>query len=639
MNTDKYVDIFISEAQENIDNLNEHLLKLEKEPKDSSCIAEIFRIAHSLKGMSATMGFNEMQKLTHKMEDVFSEIRADKMQVTSKLIDVLFLCLDALMTFVNNIADNGKEGPGRGDLIDKLDEVLSVKNEIKVESNPPISHVSNEETSINDAKYRIDIEIDSNCMLKGARAFLIIKKLKKRGEVVNTEPSEEDLENDNFEHTFSIFYKTENDIAGIEKIIKKVSEVTKVEISDAVNNKVNESNQEVVKEVKHDKTFKTDRTVKVDISKLDNLMNMVSELVITRNRLLTMSNDKYKEDRGLIEEVEYLDRVSQGLYESVMNVRMMPIQLITHKFPRMVRDLSRKLDKKIEYSSIGEDTELDRTVLDEIGEPIMHLLRNSADHGIESEEERINAGKDPVGHITLTAYEKEGRVVISVMDDGYGIDANKVKEKAIKKGLITREQSEFMTQTELIELLYMPGFSTSDKISEVSGRGVGLDVVKTKIESLGGSIEVKSEFGKYSRFDIHLPVTLAITQALLIGVGNEKYAVPIGDIQTIEDVNRADVKKVQKRDMMPFNDMIIPIIWLDEVLGIKNKNNTENLIVLIAKRGDRYVGVVVDDLLDNQELVVKQISEYIENTKKMFSGATILGDGKVALILNIDALY
>ena len=382
------------------------------------------------------------------------------------------------------------------------------------------------------------------------------------------------------------------------------------------------------------------RTVRVDIEKLDVLMNLVSELIIAKNGLVSISSSESdtRNDTGFNEQIEYLESVTTNLHESVMKVRMVPIESVFSRFPRMIRDLTKKLNKKMTLHMTGEETELDRTVIDEIGDPLQHLLRNAADHGLESNEERVALGKEEVGNIYLDAYQDGNNVNIEVRDDGGGINIEKVKNKAISSGTITPEQAENMTDKEVIDLLFRPSFSTAEKITDVSGRGVGLDVVKTKIEELGGNIECKSVLGEGSSFIIRLPLTLAIIQALMVELGTEKYAIPLGNIQTIEDVLISDVKYVQTKEVINLRGTVIPLIRLDQILDVEPvENDSENLTVVIVKKGDKLAGLVVDNLIGQQEIVIKSIGNYI-NCSKMIGGATILGDGEIALILEVNSL-
>ena len=380
------------------------------------------------------------------------------------------------------------------------------------------------------------------------------------------------------------------------------------------------------------------RTVRVDIEKLDVLMNLVSELIIAKNSLVSASTSEGSSNAGFNEQIEYLESVTTNLHESVMKVRMVPIESVVSKFPRMIRDLSKKLDKKMELYMSGEETELDRTVVDEIGDPLMHLLRNAADHGLESADVRAKLGKPEVGSIFLDAYQDGNNVVIEVRDDGAGINVEDVKKTAIERGVITPEQGESMSEKDIINLLFHAGFSTSKKISDVSGRGVGLDVVKSKIESLSGEVEVKSKLGEGSTWTIRLPLTLAIIQALMVIVGGEKYAISLGSIQTIEDISPSEIKYVQNKEVINLRGTVIPLIRLSRELDIESsKAPDENMVVVIVKKGEKLAGLVIDELMGQQEIVIKSLGKYISKCK-IISGATILGDGEVALILDANTL-
>ncbi len=379
--------------------------------------------------------------------------------------------------------------------------------------------------------------------------------------------------------------------------------------------------------------------MRVDIEKLDVLMNLVSELIIAKNGLVASNTaEQTQHSQSFNEQIEYLERVTTNLHESVMNVRMVPIETVVSRFPRMIRDLSKKLDKKMELYMTGEDTELDRTVIDEIGDPLMHLLRNSADHGLESAQVRKEKGKPEVGSIFLDAYQDGNNVVIEVRDDGAGIDVAKIRSKAIDKGTITLEQADSMTDNEIIELLFKPSFSTAEKITDVSGRGVGLDVVKSKIEALGGDVECHSVIGEGSTFTIRLPLTLAIIQALMVRLGSEQYAISLGSIQTVEDIPVEDVKYVQGKEVITLRGSVIPLIRLGELLEVRDMDEEpETLTVVIIKKGDKQAGVVVDSLIGQMEIVIKSLGKYI-NINKMISGATILGDGDIALIIDANSI-
>lgn len=685
MDVSQYLEIFIDESKEHLQSLSDELMVLEKEPENKDTINEIFRAAHTLKGMAGTMGYKRMQNLTHNMENVLSEIRNGHMKVSGGLADILFQCLDALETYVANIQSTSDEGTDDNEaIIKELNAVLTGETPQEAEAEAEAASTEPKDAETEPAKYKslvladfeknaineainkgmnvyaITVSVDPGCILKAARAFLVFKGLEGHGEVVKSDPSVQDIEDEKFDLDFSIIFLSEESYENITGIIKNVSEINSV-VGEQIKQPYAVEKQEAKAEVKESRSEKNtpasspspvpakqtgkavaSRSVRVDIEKLDVLMNLVSELIIAKNGLVSASaNDTANvASASFNEQIEYLERVTTNLHESVMKVRMMPIESVVSKFPRMIRDLSKKLDKKMELYMTGEDTELDRTVIDEIGDPLMHLLRNSADHGLENAQVRAERGKPEVGSIFLDAYQDGNNVVIEVRDDGNGIDVEKVKKKAIEKGVITQEQSDTMSDKDIIDLLFRPSFSTADKISDVSGRGVGLDVVRSKIEALGGDIEVRSTYGEGSAFIIRLPLTLAIIQALMVKLGNEKYAIALGSIQTIEDVPLTDIKYVHSKEVIHLRGNVIPLIRLRELLDVPVDGETEepeSLTVVIVKKGDKLAGLVVDSLIGQQEIVIKSLGKHI-NINKMISGATILGDGEVALIIDANTL-
>ena len=685
MDVSQYLEIFIDETKEHVQNLNSQILELERDPENADVINEIFRAAHSLKGMAGTMGFKRMQTLTHDMENVFSEVRNGSIKVNASIIDVVFQCLDALEEYLSNIQESADEGTNDNEpIIKELNNILQgqaggsapaaepKKEEKKADVATSdderkwlaINLNSSQSNVIVEAKkqgmnvYGVTVKVQESCILKAARAFLVFKALEELGEVIVSSPSAQDIEDEKFELDFSVVIITDKSLEDVIAAAQNVSEIEKVlgaPIEDSALHpdtpvETTQSSAIQVKEAEKAQPEKkagekkavgkpiVNRTVRVDIEKLDVLMNLVSELIIAKNSLVSASGVENKGHSAFNEHIEYLESVTTNLHESVMKVRMVPIESVVTKFPRMIRDLSKKLNKKMELYMSGEETELDRTVVDEIGDPLMHLLRNSADHGLESTEERIKRGKNPTGSIYLDAYQDGNNVVIEVRDDGNGIDVEGVKRKAIERGTITAEQGEQMSDKEIIDLLFLPSFSTAKQVSDISGRGVGLDVVKSKIEALSGEIEVKSKLGEGSSWIIRLPLTLAIIQALMVDVGGEKYAISLGNIQTIEDIHPSEIKSVQSKEVINLRGSVIPLIRLNEVLDIESKKSPEdNLVVVIVKKGDKLAGLVIDELLGQLEIVIKSLGKYI-NKCKIISGATILGDGEIALILDANTL-
>ena len=647
-----------------------------------------------------------MQRLTHDMENVFLEVRSEKVKVTSSMIDLLFKCLDAIEGYLDNVKASSDEGTEDNELIIKeLNDFIAAEDgaaaapaqaEPKKEEAPAqtaggddkkyfeFGLSESEKDKIKQAEeggahiYGMTIYIQKECLLKAARAFLVFKAVEEFGEILVYNPSSQDIEDEKFDCDFSIFIASDEPYEKIAEAAKSVSEIDKV-VGEEVKYETLAAKQEKAEadaaaaEKSQDAPAEaapaqeqpqaqaakpaaktqssgnkkqtvakpvTNRTVRVDIEKLDALMNQVSELIIAKNSLVSISSTDSGDfqNQSFHEQIEYLERITTNLHESVMKVRMVPIESVVAKFPRMIRDLSRKLDKKMELYMTGEDTELDRTVVDQIGDPLQHLLRNSADHGLEDNATRIAKGKPEVGSIFLNAFQEGNNVIIQVGDDGNGIDVEAVRNKAIERGVITEEQAETMSQKEIINLLFLPSFSMAKKITDISGRGVGLDVVKSNIEALGGDVEVKTELGVGTTFTVRLPLTLAIIQALMVEIRDEKYAIALGSISNIEDIPVKDIKYVEAQEVIHLRGKVIPLIRMDQVLDIEPKEEEpESLTVVIVQKGENLAGLVVDNLIGQQEIVIKSLGKYINNNK-IISGATILGDGEVALILDVNVL-
>ena len=708
MDVSQYLEIFIDETSEHLQNLSDCIMELEKDPENMDTINEIFRAAHSLKGMAGTMGFKRMQRLTHDMENVFQEVRSEKVKVTSSMIDLLFKCLDAIEGYLDNVKASSDEGTEDNELIIKeLNDFIAAEDGAAAAPAPAQAEPKKEEapaqTAGGDDKkyfefglsesekdkikqaeeggahiYGMTIYIQKECLLKAARAFLVFKAVEEFGEILVYNPSSQDIEDEKFDCDFSIFIASDEPYEKIAEAAKSVSEIDKVvgeevkyetlaakqekaEADAAAAEKSQDAPAEAApaQEQPQAQAVKpaaktqssgnkkqtvakpvTNRTVRVDIEKLDALMNQVSELIIAKNSLVSISSTDSGDfqNQSFHEQIEYLERITTNLHESVMKVRMVPIESVVAKFPRMIRDLSRKLDKKMELYMTGEDTELDRTVVDQIGDPLQHLLRNSADHGLEDNATRIAKGKPEVGSIFLNAFQEGNNVIIQVGDDGNGIDVEAVRNKAIERGVITEVQAETMSQKEIINLLFLPSFSMAKKITDISGRGVGLDVVKSNIEALGGDVEVKTELGVGTTFTVRLPLTLAIIQALMVEIRDEKYAIALGSISNIEDIPVKDIKYVEAQEVIHLRGKVIPLIRMDQVLDIEPKEEEpESLTVVIVQKGENLAGLVVDNLIGQQEIVIKSLGKYINNNK-IISGATILGDGEVALILDVNVL-
>jgi len=724
MDMSQYIEIFIEETKEHVQNLNQSLLQLEKNPEDMVILNEIFRVAHTLKGMAGTMGFTKMATLTHDMEDVLQSIRSGEIKITTNLVDILFKCLDAIETYLNAIINSGNEGDFEAEEIvitlkkiikeKKIDceEKLEKKKEgkkaepkegvgVTAEFTPDIyeQNVVNKALEMGINAYKITIILDKGCVLKAARAFVVFQTLERYSEIIKSVPHVEDIEDEKFDQEFTVIVVTKETEQLLEKELYSISEVETIIIKsmeavaiDGVQIPVVEAKKEPVKQpgpaiketpkedsivesiekqleqddfIKRNidmlneyeadeiektpitirnaagtaanaKGVKTGKTVRVDIDRLDALMNLVSELIIIKTRLEGI--DGIQRTQNYNDAVEYLERITTNLHDAVMKVRMVPIEIVFNRFPRMIRDLSRETGKEINLIMSGEETELDRTVIDEIGDPLIHLLRNSADHGIETTEKRKQFSKPVAGSIFLRSYQEGNNVAIEVEDDGAGINIEKTKKKILEKGLLSKEALNALSKKEIMDFLFKPSFSTADKVTDISGRGVGLDVVKTKIEALGGVIEVETELGKGCKFIIRLPLTLAIIQALLVLIGEEKFAVPLSSIREIINIDLKEIKLVQKQEVIILREHVIPIIRLDQVLEVpKIENDSTQVTVVVVKKGEKLSGIVVDSLIGQQEIVIKSLGKLLVGTK-CIAGATILGDGQVALIIDVNAL-
>lgn len=704
MDMSQYLEIFIEETREHLQGLNQSLLQLEKNPNDKAMLNEIFRVAHTLKGMAGTMGFTRMAKLTHDMENVLHALRSNEIKVSTSLIDTLFQCLDALEKYLNSIINTSSEGnveyteliQALNSMNGKNQDTGKAKNEKtpaatpapnstnaaavsmsgNTESTPKVSNSAHpttdfqinqyEQNVINKAKdlgmniYQITVVLNNGCLLKSARAFIIFQTLERYSEIIRSEPKVQDIEDERFDFEFTVivisketaelFIKELNSIAEVDEIIIKTLDVNHIEMAIENNQEVigkaeiNVVEQEHAAETNEASTAKgpsqqktkTGKTVRVDIDRLDILMNLVGELIITKTRL--EGKDIISNPQEYNETVEYLERITTSLNDAVMKVRMVPVETVFNRFPRMIRDISKELGKEIVLNMTGEETELDRTVIDEIGDPLIHLLRNSVDHGIESVEKRRESGKSETGHISLKAYQSGNNVIIEVDDDGAGIDTEKVKKKAIEKGLVSKEIANNLSQVDIIDFLFRPSFSTADKITDLSGRGVGLDVVKTKIEALGGRVEVETEREKGSKFIIRLPLTLAIYQALLVNVGKEKYAIPLSSINQIINVSPDEIKLVQKQEVILLRNTVVPIVRLANVLEVPKEDKIpKQYTIVIVRKGEKLSGFMVDRVIGQQEIVIKSLGKLLTGIKSI-AGATILGDGNVALIIDVNSL-
>ena len=668
MDTNQYMEMFLDESHEHLQSLNEGLLSLEENSEDVAVVNEIFRNAHTLKGMSATMGYNKIAELTHEMEDVLDLIRKEQLKLNEDIIDTLFKCLDSLEQMINSVGDGESE-----DVVDVTDLVATLSAISKGEAAAPAAPAAAAPATaaapaaasamvLNDVDrdvlrqakeggmlgIHVQVTLAQTCLLKSARSYMVMNAMDELGDVIKSVPSAEELEQEKFDHTFDILVVTGSDKKAVEDALGTISEIDKVvvEVVDpdqapaaapaaAAEKAAAPAPAKAAAKPAAPKKSHQSQSVRVDIDKLDTLMNLIGELVINKVRLEQIGQTHRLAE--LTETLEQMDRVTTDLQNIVMKVRMVPVSAVFNRFPRMVRDISKELNKEINLTVEGEETELDRTVIDEIGDPIMHLLRNSLDHGVEHPDEREAKGKPRTGEVGLIARHEGNNVVIMVTDDGAGINADIIRKKAVEKGMISQEEADKLDDADAVRLVFLPGFSTAEKITDISGRGVGMDVVRSKIEALSGHVDVETKIDEGSIFKIKLPLTLAIIQAMLVKVQEEMYAIPLGSIDSTINIQPTDIKTVRNKEVIVLRGEIIPIIRMEETLQVPHVKDSDEIFVVVVHAGEAKAGIVVDNLIGQQEIVIKTLGNLFAGLK-MFSGATVLGDGRVALILDVATM-
>jgi two-component system chemotaxis sensor kinase CheA len=682
MELNQYLEVFIEESKEHLQAVNDHLLVLEKNPNDTSIVNEIFRSAHTLKGMSATMGYEDLASLTHQMENVLDGIRNNKVIVTAELLDVVFQSVEDLEAMVYSIAAGGN---GKRDVKDVVAKLVAIEKGEKLVISQPnetpnlpveVDAVRNqasiqcydefELTVLQQSKeqgfegFEVNITLREDCLLKAARVYMVFEILEQIGEVIKSNPTVELLEDEKFEQTFTVTIVSKNSTSDIQSKVSKVSEVENVSVrsidasdyrfvgkKQSDETKVIENETELLQDLVVEPTDEkkqasnkagnlSNKTIRVNIERLDILMNLFEELVIDRGRLEQISSEV--NNPALHETVERMSRISGDLQSIILTMRMVPVDTVFNRFPRMVRQLARDLGKKIELVVVGAETELDRTVIDEIGDPLVHLLRNAIDHGVEMPEDRKRKAKNEEGTVVLKAYHSGNHVFIEIEDDGAGISRDKVLKKAISKGIILEQSAAALSDKQVFELILSSGFSTAETISDISGRGVGLDVVKNTIESLGGSITIDSAQGKGTTFSIQLPLTLSIISVMLVELEKEKYAIPLTSIIETAIVKREDILNAHNQKVIDFRGKVVPLVYLKDVFEVlESEQGDQFLSVVIVRKGDKMAGLVVDSFIGQQEVVLKSLGNYLSSVFAI-SGATILGDGQVALIVDCNAL-
>jgi two-component system chemotaxis sensor kinase CheA len=668
VDSNEYRDIYLAESREYLQSLNESLLKLETEPGNTELVQQMFRSAHSLKGMSATMGYDDVTRLTHEMENLLQLLRDGSIHLSGELADTLFSSLDALEVQLTCIENNGKSaesvspilerlataygnpapGGARGERAGKNGESMPVSEHFNLEEFEKV--IIREAFELGENVYTIEVAISEDSLLKSVRAYMVIKALEEHGTLLKVKPSVSDLEEDKFEHTFHVLYQSVASAEEVEGKINNILEIDRIRVEKMALSRFFAAGAggEPVPERRHTdpqagqtlyaKTVlpSHDKTVRVDTGKLDNLINLVGELVINRTRLVELGRESTHS--GVTEAAEQLNRITSDLQSAVMKLRMVPIKQVFDRFPRMVRDLGRDKGKNVRLEIIGEATELDRSIVNQIGEPLVHLLRNAVDHGIETEEERKKAGKNSEGCIRLEARHEGSYVAIEVRDDGRGLSEELIIEKALKKKIVTGEEAERLRGAGAYKLIFENGFSTAEEVTDISGRGVGMDAVKKIVEKLNGLTDVQSTPGKGTRITIRLPLTLAIIKALLVTAGGETYAIPVENVRENLYIKAEEIHNVYRQKVISLRNEVIPLIPLQKSLfGSDNLHWDSEVPAVIVTSGDKKAGLLVDQLLGQQEVVIKSLSALLGRLKGI-AGATILGNGKVALILNIATL-
>ncbi|MEK5164953.1 chemotaxis protein CheA [Paenibacillus sp. FSL R5-0527] len=691
MDMNQYLSMFIDESNDHLQSLNEKMLELESNPDDISIVQVIFRSAHTLKGMAATMGFEDLSSLTHQMENVLDLVRNEKLKMQEFIFDTLFRGLDALQSMVEDITQGGE---GKADVSSIVADLQSIVRgdfgqgggsdakpaaEAQGASTAGAIQLDQYQYSVLEQSIAeghqvlyVEVAISEDSQLKAARAYMVFDLLERFGEIVKAYPSVQDIEQEKFDRSFSLYYITQKEAAEIQSMILNLSEIGSAQVA-ALDHETLAQLAAGAKETaasaapapapapetkaanpapaaktpaqqgEHKSgaragggTPAPSRTIRVDIDRLDVLMNLLSELLIDRSRMEQLANEVKRAD--LTETVEHMSRVSSDLQNIVLKLRMVPIDTVFNRFPRMVRDLAKSLDKKIDLVIVGAETELDRTVIDEIGDPLVHLLRNAVDHGVEPVAERVAAGKPETGTVNLRAFHSGNHVFIEIEDDGHGIDRDKVLKKALKNGVVKESEAASMTDEQVYMLLFAPGFSTAEVISDISGRGVGLDVVKSKIESLSGVVSVQSKLGAGTKFSVQMPLTLSIISAMLIKVGAEKYAIPLSSIVETGLIKREQVRELHGYTMIPYRDTHIPLMSLAQLFDIPgfSESDEEETEIVVIRKGDRMAALAVENFIGQSEIVIKNLGKYLPAIQGV-AGATILGDGQVALIIDPNA--
>ncbi|MFD2671082.1 chemotaxis protein CheA [Marinicrinis sediminis] len=687
--------MFLEEFDEQLQLMDEQVLSLERGEEPGEAVRTLFRAAHTVKGSSAVMGYEEIKELTHTMEHVLDKVRSNQLTVTDSLTNLLFECTDGLHTLKKQVEQGVEEYLSIAQLVSKLQSFIQPASSAQeptspsssVQSSDPVRKGADEDVAdsmesiggsgtayhrglsldeqlkIQEYEQRgwhvyvIELHVKSDCLMKEARMQIIYNEMAASGEWVLTHPAMDELltMEESVGNELVGLYACEGTAASIQTKLQTMTDVDTVKVNRVEGIELGsiERKEAASKETSSASisgsaggmSVHKKQTIRVDVDRLENLMNLVGELVIDQTRLQQVEhtlNQRYRNDDSIVqlEQIsDHFSRVIEDLQDQVTKVRMLPIDQLFNRFPRMIRDLSKKLDKEVEVVLLGGETELDRTVIEEISDPLIHLIRNALDHGLELPAQRVAAGKSAQGRLTIRASQEENQVVIVVEDDGKGIDPDRIRQSAVQKGVISEQEAEGLSERESIQLIFRPGFSTSAELSDVSGRGVGMDIVKSHIEKLNGIIDIASTVGQGTKFKIKLPLTLAIIPGLMVKLVDRKYVVPMNHVMESVRVAADEIQWLQGQPVIHIREEIYPLISLHQHFGIDEPVQTKtHKSIVILGMAEKRVALVVDELIGNQDIVVKSLGRYVGDVP-CISGATILGDGQVALILEVSGIF
>lgn len=656
MDISSFKEVFAAEARDYLQSLNNDLLKFEKNPDDQATVDDMFRAAHSLKGMAGTMGFDELAEFTHEMESVLDLLRTLELQPTIDVINVLFRSVDTLEILLEQTINDELISPF-------TEQIKALRNLANMQPEPAAEGASEQSVSLSVeidefhretikqgleqgySAYTATVFLRPNTILKSVRVYTVFQALEQVGTIIQSNPPIQDLEDEKFDNHFGIIILTKESADVIQELVEGISEIDRVLVESVIIEDATVeaaatqettviSNGSIPATPTPVRSLRQDALVRVETDRLDKLINLVGELVISRTQVVEMAQDSDNSDQRSA--LDQLDRITTELQYAAMSLRMVAIKQVFDRFPRMVRDLAQSSGKDINFEIFGETTELDRSIVNQIGDPLVHLIRNSIDHGIESKEERIAQGKPETGTIRLGARHEGSHILIEISDDGRGLNLNKIRAKAIERNLIPVDHDQ-ISLAEAVDLLFHPGFSTAPEVTDLSGRGVGLDAVKATVESLSGTISIESEPGKSMRTTIKLPLTLAIIKALLVVVDGETLAIPIQAVRENIQIERDQIKTVQQHDVIMLRNEVLPLYDLAQSLGFEPLKSEGPLPVIIVEIKGEKVGFIVEDLIGQQEIVIKSLSSVVSDIKGI-AGATVLGSGKIALIIDNSTL-